>query len=172
MEFFVEDDLKEELKEVETQLYKLPHRVKEYFSNIVVTEMYFMLSDLEECDSPIEQLMYLALNKQMDKILPYYTSTFVLNTQHVIKLKEKTYRADFLIATIYKGKTYEFVIECDGHDFHEKTKEQAKKDKKRDRDLTQEGYIVIRFTGSEIYENPTICAREVTNIILSHFDKG
>lgn len=53
------------------------------------------------------------------------------------------------------------VVECDGHEFHEKTPEQAKKDKSRDRDLLTCGYPVMRFTGSEIYLHPLKCAEQV-----------
>lgn len=52
-------------------------------------------------------------------------------------------------------------IECDGHDFHEKTKQQAARDKRRDRELTFLGMPVLRFTGSEIWAGPTACARPV-----------
>jgi very-short-patch-repair endonuclease len=53
------------------------------------------------------------------------------------------------------------IVECDGHDFHEKTKEQAQRDKSRDRYLTSQGYRVLRFTGSEIYRDAEKCAKEV-----------
>jgi hypothetical protein len=52
------------------------------------------------------------------------------------------------------------IIECDGHEFHEKTKAQAARDKKRDRTLQSLGYVVIRFTGSEVYNDPIACAEE------------
>lgn len=55
------------------------------------------------------------------------------------------------------------LIECDGHDFHEKTKEQARKDKQRDRILQSLGYKIFRFTGSEIWSDPIKCAEEVFN---------
>lgn len=51
-------------------------------------------------------------------------------------------------------------IECDGHDFHERTKEQASKDRKRDRELQAAGLRVFRFTGSDIWKDPVGCARE------------
>ena len=53
------------------------------------------------------------------------------------------------------------VVECDGHDFHEKTKQQAQKDKERDRILQSCGYPVFRFTGSEIWKNPFDCAESI-----------
>jgi hypothetical protein len=58
------------------------------------------------------------------------------------------------------------VVECDGHEFHEKTAEQAKKDKSRDRELLTCGYPVMRFTGSEIYRHPLKCAEQVVHDFL------
>ena len=53
------------------------------------------------------------------------------------------------------------IVECDGHDFHEKTKEQARRDKQRDRFLQSRGYKVLRFTGSEIWADPAAIADEI-----------
>jgi very-short-patch-repair endonuclease len=53
------------------------------------------------------------------------------------------------------------IVECDGHDFHEKTKEQARRDKQRDRFLQSRGYKVLRYTGSEIWADPTECSDEI-----------
>jgi hypothetical protein len=53
------------------------------------------------------------------------------------------------------------IIECDGHDFHERTKEQAAKDRSRDRAATIAGIDVLRFTGSEIWRDPWECAGQI-----------
>lgn len=53
------------------------------------------------------------------------------------------------------------IVECDGHDFHERTKEQAKRDRSRDRRALLHGIEVMRFTGSEIWNDPWGCAGEV-----------
>lgn len=72
------------------------------------------------------------------------------------------YRVDFLISVSdAQGRTHSAVVECDGHDFHERTKEQAQRDRKRDRTLQAAGYRVFRFTGSEIYRDPIAPAREI-----------
>jgi very-short-patch-repair endonuclease len=59
-------------------------------------------------------------------------------------------------------------IECDGHDFHERTKEQAAKDRSRDRALQAAGYTVMRFTGSELYRDPLKCVEEVLRWCSKH----
>lgn len=72
-----------------------------------------------------------------------------------------TYRADFLLWFRSKNHIAGLVVECDGHDFHEKTKEQAARDKKRDRELLTAGFPVVRFTGSEIFKDALGCVDQI-----------
>lgn len=53
------------------------------------------------------------------------------------------------------------VVEADGHDFHERTKEQARRDKQRDRAMTLAKWTVLRFTGSEVYSDADAIAGDV-----------
>jgi len=77
-----------------------------------------------------------------------------------------TYYLDFLILPKDKRiPKFKIAIELDGHDFHEKTKEQVAKDKKRERQIISKGYTVLRFTGSEIYNNPRACINEISDYI-------
>lgn len=71
------------------------------------------------------------------------------------------YIADFLVDFFYRGDRFFIVVECDGHDFHERTKEQARHDRRRDREMALMGIQVMRFTGSEIWEDPMRCAEDV-----------
>ena len=48
------------------------------------------------------------------------------------------------------------VAECDGHDFHEKTKDQVARDKSRVRDLEIAGWRILRFTGSGDMGGPVL----------------
>lgn len=93
--------------------------------------------------------------------------------------KIKNYRVDFLLTYQSHGvvqddqgkprlaidRQRELIVECDGHEFHEKTKEQASRDKKRDRDLQKLGYEVFRFPGSDLWKNPVACAKEVLDYV-------
>lgn len=93
------------------------------------------------------------------------------------------YRADFVLygisatcANRAEWLKLPLVIECDGHDFHERTKEQAKRDRKRDRALMAAGYHVMRFTGAEIWRDPHACVEEALSFIQKkqddHFRPG
>jgi hypothetical protein len=53
------------------------------------------------------------------------------------------------------------IVECDGHDFHERTKAQAAKDRSRDRAACLGGIEVLRFTGSELWNDPWKCAGQI-----------
>lgn len=76
------------------------------------------------------------------------------------------YRVDFALFNRAE-RSVKIAIECDGHDFHERTKEQAQRDKSRDRAIQMRGFKVLRFTGSEIYRKPMDCAREVYDAVFT-----
>lgn len=69
----------------------------------------------------------------------------------------------------HKEKPSYLVIECDGHDFHERTKEQAKRDRSRDRDVQAAGFKIFRFTGSEIWKDPCKCSDAVLEWAVNEF---
>lgn len=73
------------------------------------------------------------------------------------------YRADFLLGGMSSADAapHWVVVECDGHEFHERTAEQAEHDRARDRAMTAAGYRVFRFTGREIRRDAARCAAEV-----------
>lgn len=75
------------------------------------------------------------------------------------------WRADFVIHRYdwICGKWRTVIVECDGHDFHERTKEQAARDRSRDRRASLSGFVVLRFTGSELWKDPLGCAEQVMN---------
>lgn len=76
------------------------------------------------------------------------------------------YRVDFLISFEFYGSWLHLIVECDGHEFHERTKKQAQRDRRRDRELANLGYSVLRFTGSEINGGASQCASEVLARIM------
>jgi very-short-patch-repair endonuclease len=76
------------------------------------------------------------------------------------------YSADFVLTLqLYSGAKAVVAVEIDGHDFHEKTKQQAAHDKKRDRFFAAQGLTLLRFTGSEVHKNPAACVSEVLQLL-------
>lgn len=119
-----------------------------------------------DCQSPIEDMLATAMCFQIGFDMferagqgPEFSPVMPLcdlRTQHIVA----GYRIDLALV----GPCIKVAIECDGHDFHEKTKEQAARDKSRDRAITAEGYALLRFTGSEIWANALGCAEEALSI--------
>lgn len=118
---------------------------------------------LAKCESPIEQLYGLYF------LDAYYRRDFsyelALIPQHEFKKEDITIRVDFAIVGTINGRQFTLVVECDGHDFHDKTREQAESDRQRDRLLKSFGLDVIRFAGSEIYRSPRKCIEETIAVI-------
>lgn len=75
------------------------------------------------------------------------------------------YFADFYLEVFYDDQVFRIIIECDGHGYHERTKEQVQHDRKRDRWMTARGFKVLRFTGSEIYQKNLALGAEIENAI-------
>jgi very-short-patch-repair endonuclease len=123
------------------------------------------------CRSPIEERMLAALLFIDDGYSGIVAREFYEGSGSCTALDLQVavgpYMADFLVTHAIYGKVVKIIVECDGHDFHEKTKEQARHDKARDRFLVLQGYRVLRFTGSEIHRDANACAQEVGAVLFS-----
>jgi len=73
----------------------------------------------------------------------------------------ESYKIDFVLDTGFDS----LAIECDGHDFHDRTKQQAAYDRARDRFFLAHGLSTVRFTGSEIVHSKEKCAEEIYQIL-------
>ena len=162
---------------------KMPDRVKElFFENIVDNtndgkepDAVLLLNvkgfDYEFCDSPIEVIFNYAYDLSTISRFGIYE----LINQCEIEANGHKYIADFCFDTdensdwnIRFRKPYKLVIECDGHEFHEKTKEQVEKNNQRDYNLKMSGYDVIHFSGSQIFNNPYKCVSDVLRMIIKN----
>ncbi len=56
-------------------------------------------------------------------------------------------------------------VEVDGADYHD-APEQVQRDRRRDRVLAAAGWIVLRFSGSEVWGDATRCVAEVLDICM------
>lgn len=155
------------------------------------------------CESPAEQnflaavIEYFGLRynensksgqAKFDSVTPACSGLFTLIVEPQVKIQsmDSSYRVDFVFSLMrfakngvprFWGKT---VVEIDGHEFHEKTKLQASRDKKRDRDILSEGFVTMRFSGSDVYHRAFECVEEIefhldrtaNEVVNSHEDRG
>ena len=127
----------------------------------------------------MEQLMSIAmLDVGIENINLFnpFIDVVIIEKQSQIVIEGKTYYADFMLPVSYYKKTKNgfeidftknFIVEVDGHEFHQKTKEQVEHDNERERALQKAGYEVIRFSGTEVYHKAYRCACDVKRIIMS-----
>lgn len=72
------------------------------------------------------------------------------------------YRSDW---AIYNPKTTgALLIECDGKEFHSSA-DQIAHDQKKDAAAHDRGYLVMRFTGSQIHRNADGCANKIFQLV-------
>lgn len=132
-------------------------------------------------DSPIERAMFFAIrmssqwfalgtiNEALPAVVPpadfddvdlsRLALPVIISPQYPIG----PYRADFVLRTTGAR----VAVECDGHQFHERTKQQAQRDKERDRFFLNEGWPVLRFTGSEIWADPVKQGDDVASYLMA-----
>lgn len=105
------------------------------------SKIYHQISEL----SPIETIFEKVL---LEMKLPFKKQQEVFQDGALLSV------VDFLIEKPL------IAIYCDGFHFHSK-KDSIQKDRSQDRALQLLGYRVLRFTGSEISEDPHSCVKEV-----------
>lgn len=185
--FCLWSDADEELKRnCATAMHVVAHEL--------VDTLEMELSDAaEKCSSPMERQLFLALfivGRHLDKlasridVLGRYTIVDVKNSRYdrphlsiIPQYEIADYTVDFIVeyAQEYLPRNSNpdpnprcaqanLLIECDGHNYHDRTKEQASNDRARDRQLQKMGYEVFRYTGSDIYNDPFKCAVDAVDL--------
>lgn len=74
-------------------------------------------------------------------------------------------RVDFLLTCRLRDPpaSAKLVVECDGHEWHERTREQAQRDGARDRYLQSNDLAVYRYTGAEVWKDVFAAAYEAVS---------
>jgi very-short-patch-repair endonuclease len=127
-----------------------------------------IVSPLTVCESPMEERMLAAFKSAGFSTdgdssgASFHRGALSLNCQTEVP----PYRLDFSVQN--KTTNAKIAVEVDGHDFHERTKEQASRDRARDRFLQSNGWKVFRFTGSDVHRNASSCVSEVISAAEAH----
>lgn len=105
-----------------------------------------LLADrLAKCESPAEEAMLCGL--------------VLADLAPELQVEIAPFRVDFAFADA------RLVVEVDGFAFHDRTHEQAQRDRARDRALVSDGWRVVRFTAVEVFANARRCAGEVVAML-------
>lgn len=148
--------------------------VKDTMTEILSYYSQEIIAGMKKAKSPVERMYLLWLNDQVARDdYKVDDQTFIsVVPQYKEKIGDKTYFVDFAIILIPfypSDPLYKLFVEIDGHEFHEKTKQQASNDRKRERALLSKCDHLIRLTGSEVYKEGHRCAKETLSILRKKF---
>lgn len=110
---------------------------------------------LRKCESPAEARMLIHLHHEVGNLSEVETQ---------FPLCDGDFRADL---ACLGPEPVLLAVEVDGHEWHERTKDQAERDKARERRIVSSGWAIARFAGSEVWRAPARCAREVKEMLSS-----
>ena len=119
-----------------------------------------------DLQSPLERKLFLALNKKYIR----FETQYPLNWKgENISIAGKSYnnpKNDFkevltVVDFYIEKRDVRLCIYTDGHTYHERTEEQAQRDKRIDRKLQELGFQVLRYTGKDVNENIEIIVDEI-----------
>lgn len=179
MRVFENDNL--EFAEYEVEVFEsLPTKAKQVFfhsirklaikKDINLCQVIKLWEDeFCSCNSPIEKIFMMAFNivsilrKEELREGDFGVALF---PQFEVKTEHKKYICDFIATIESMNMNVNVLIECDGHDFHQKTKKQVEYDNEREYEIKKQGYDILRFSGSQIYNNPFKCANDVFDYLL------
>lgn len=135
--------------------------------------------------TPIEQIFNICFMRYVAKYVPIIEIDNIslpmilemeLIPQEPIECGNYNYIADFVLDFSHTDddcnffyptlKGLKYVIELDGMEYHS-NKKQVNHDYEREQHLQMEGYKVVRFTGSQIYNKPYSCVHKLMCIIFN-----
>lgn len=117
---------------------RFPTSIKDSIKTILPNKNKFKFTD-----SPIEDVLKWELQAR--------------NIKFETRKSIGQYRVDFFFPEA------NLIVEANGAEYHS-TKEQRERDFKRQQTLMKKGYMVLRFTGSEIYKDPIHCVNHIMRI--------
>lgn len=126
-------------------------------------------------ESPLESI-FLAWWAALAQSGQISGSMVEVHRQYEVQAQTRKYRLDFALIPEeplrYRAQQVGVpvpvvAVELDGHDFHERTREQVEYRNQRDRDLMLLGIRVLHFSGSEINRRPDECVDEAFGAAFS-----
>ncbi|MES2558701.1 MAG: DUF559 domain-containing protein [Bacteroidota bacterium] len=123
--------------------YKLTHKC---------VECLFVLQ------SPLERLLFLELTKNKISFRTQYGVNWngknIATAGREYGNKDYNFKEVLTVPDFYiEKRNVKLCVYTDGHTYHERTEEQALRDRNIDRTLQELGFQVLRYTGKEVKEN-------------------
>ena len=147
------------------------HEINDKYKNKMTQFIELRKDNYDACKSPIEKILLLSFN--IVSILreeDMHNFSVDMHPQYEINISKNKYYADFLVRADMFENDVSFVVECDGYAFHQKTKQQVKCDNEREYNIKLAGYDVLRFSGTQIYEDSFKCANDIVDYMIQKIE--
>lgn len=142
-----------------------------------------IVDDALHTDSPIEAQFAAWFAAARGRLLALGLTRFALKLipQTGVDAAGVHYRLDFALEPLdpwlaealkAEGLTLRIGVELDGHDYHEKSREDVIRRNQRDRDLAAAKWRVLHFSGSELHRNPMFAVVEVLSAGADALDQA
>ena len=131
----------------------------------------------DECESPIEAVFLVWWMAISDLVFHgSFHREWTIHPQTEVEVGGRRYRIDIEVVPIVAERSRferlrtagyvrpRIAIELDGHEFHERTREQVAYRNERDRSLQQAGWRVMHYSGAELVRDPMKVIQEVLDV--------
>jgi hypothetical protein len=134
-----------------------------------------LYKNISRTESPLEA-SFVACLMALPELMDWEAITW--RCQHEVEVDGRGYRLDIVFeASEFSGPFTSITgplcpliaLELDGHEFHEKTKEQVTHRNRRDRDLQSAGWTVLHVSGSEFNRDPQRVTQEIYDRVSALF---
>jgi len=149
--------------------------MSDYLSNVVLCKLYGLMK------SPVEQVLGKDIVSELSS--PFGNRRCWVRSN--LEYRQFTHSCDgrslFLVSNYVMPEVGEVdfavfcphvsgneplvIVEVDGHDFHERTHEQASRDRRRIRKVQSLGIPILPFTGTDVVRDSTEAAKEVAEFV-------
>jgi hypothetical protein len=150
---------------------------KEFLRNTTLTFQWLCGPGAKNAfESPIEAVFYMWWDAI--EAAGHFPKDLKLRPQVPVEVGGESFRLDFQAVPEFHIERYlreanastpRVAIELDGHDFHERTKEQVIARNRRDRALLTDGWLVLHYSGSELVRDPVATVSDCYNKALEPF---
>ena len=192
---FGRDSCKRDFRGWGTDIQEQAERVWPHIAEVILADYALGMMCQLDGASPIESKLYLALHAYYIRKLTGGADACLQTNYHVSSISN--YLSDRNQSPVFSDGDVDFEIdlffyfgcsvcaydgrrvycpfyvgiECNGHDYHQRSKSQAAKDSSKVRTLKKKGLEIVRFTGSEITYNVDKCVADIDAMLDSHKER-
>lgn len=150
--------------EIQKKIVEIWEGFQNIFDENAMSEFLNMFVELGFPDSMKNDAIYYLLTEYISRLYGIYYITLQPSFNDV-RINGRVIRPDIYVWNTY-DPNFRLIVECDGYRYHS-DKSTFSQDRTRDRILHMRGFKVLRFSGSDIVNNPAGMARELHEYLVA-----